>query len=124
MRKVVIAIFLYLGTIGCWAVNPKVNVEVSVVEDDNLPVEGAKVVGIYSGLRANNDKVIEQYTDADGKTIISGRSRFPVRVKVSKDDYYESKLDVVALEKINGKDVYTDQKVLGCVDKMRSSLIN
>ncbi len=93
IRIFVAVVFLMLSLNAC---ANSVQVQVNVYDDDGQPVEGANVKGAFNDLSGNTQFLpsMKDTTDTDGKAEISGNSVFYVPIWVSKNEYYESHLEV------------------------------
>ncbi|SCZ59908.1 hypothetical protein SAMN03097708_01948 [Thiohalomonas denitrificans] len=90
---------------------PQVELDVTVVDEDGVPVEGVSVRGDFLGVVSGDGHVERQVTDEKGYVKLLGRSFFPVRVKAGKIGYYRSRVEVNTREVVNGKEVFRDREV-------------
>jgi len=72
---------------------------------------GVPVRGLFEARRSVDNKVESAVTDTNGLARISGRSWFAVSVTAEKDGYYYSNEKVITFERIDRKNVYSDQDV-------------
>lgn len=76
---------------------PSRQLTVLVVNSEGNPVEGATVFALFDNGFHRDPRAAEPataQTDAEGKATLTGRTPFPVDVTVTKDGFYDSKLEV------------------------------
>jgi hypothetical protein len=89
---------------------PRVDVAVTVLDEQGIPIADAEVRGLYKGVRAAiDDTVDKKTTPSNGVVQLSGKSFWPVSVTARKEGYYDSEKDVKTFARINKKNVYSDQ---------------
>jgi len=84
------------GPIECTA-------EITVVDGDNQPVEGVKVVAGFApgGAMGGAKRPQEGMTDAEGKVILIDQSIFPISIYATKDGYYRSHTELPIYRETN-----------------------
>lgn len=68
----------------------EIETKITVVNEDDKPIEGAEVRVIFQDYQPKNDKHINGFTNENGQFVLNGSARAAVRVTVDGDEYYPS----------------------------------
>ena len=117
------AVFAYMFLISMAACQPVRTVKVTVIGDDQKPVEGANVVVWYYGYLPEHTKEVEGLTDEEGVFEAKGQPLLGILSRVNKEGYYETEsedlnkredhdITLVLREKKNPIPLYAKNEVL------------
>ncbi|MDF3131217.1 hypothetical protein P0Y35_18555 [Kiritimatiellaeota bacterium B1221] len=94
MNKILKACLVLLTLISTAACQPIRTVKVTVVGDDQTPIENAKVVVWFSGYQPHQSKSVEGLTDENGIFEASGeQALLRMLTRINKEGYYETEKD-------------------------------
>lgn len=99
---------------------PRVGVEVVVVDESSKPVEGAEVTGTFLGV--TDFSTDDARTDSKGTAAVAGNSFFPVGIVARKIGYYPSGAKINTKEVVDGKEHFSDRKVIIVLKEKRNPI--
>jgi len=101
-------------------VAPRVNVEVSAIDETGEPLEGVHVTGTFYGI--TDFETDTALTDSRGLANVGGGSFFPVGILAEKAGYYWSGAKVSTRDVVEGREHYSDRQVTVVLKEKRNPI--